>query len=165
MTGKPRLKEEYLLADCCRPTPEDAIVGYYSHTNILKVHRADCPNLEKTEQDRLVTLLWEDVLAPESYVPGDDFKQLDQTDFSILKHHREHGIDYSLLVAKALSIPKEEAFSRHARLRQLELLERVDAVMVRYRKGVVDNKWIKHRNHTYYDLTDKGRKYLEYYLS
>jgi len=34
---------------------------------------------------------------------------------------------------------------------------------MQYRKGIVDNKWVKHRNHTYYKLTEKGTKYLDYF--
>jgi len=33
--------------------------------------------------------------------------------------------------------------------------------MIRYRKGIVDGKWIKHRHHTYYALTQKGNRVLD----
>ena len=62
-------------------------------------------------------------------------------------------------------LDKQTVFDRHRKLREMGLLERVTATMVRYRKGIVDNKWIKHRNHTYFDLTDRGRKYLHHYLA
>ncbi|MDF1545553.1 MAG: DUF2250 domain-containing protein [bacterium] len=159
---RPELKEQYTLAKCCSPAEEDNIVGYYSYDNRLKVHREDCPNLAKAEAERLVALQWSEILEDEGFVPGNDYDQLDETDFAILRHHLEYDIDYSLIVAKMLSIPKQDAFERHRQLRDLKLLERVDAVMVRYRKGVVDNKWIKHRNHTYFRLTPLGRKYLDY---
>ncbi len=158
----PRLKDEYFLAKCCNPAIDDEIIGYYSYDNLLKVHRKDCPNLAKAEPERLVALEWSDILAEIGFEPDSDYDQLDDTDFAILKHHLEYDIDYSLMVAKMLPIPKQEAFDRHRKLRNWKLLERVDAVMVRYRKGVVDNKWIKHRNHTYFRLTPKGRKYIEY---
>ena len=158
----PRLKDEYTLAKCCSPGVDDEIIGYYSYDNLLKVHRKDCPNLAKAEQERLVALEWSDILAETGFEPDSDFDELDDTDFAILKHHLEYDIDYSLMVAKMLSIPKQEAFDRHRKLRDRKLLERVDAVMVRYRKGVVDNKWIKHRNHTYFRLTPRGRQYIEY---
>ncbi|MFQ5499667.1 MAG: DUF2250 domain-containing protein [Candidatus Zixiibacteriota bacterium] len=157
------LKEGYEAAKCCSPQPNDSISGYFSHDGYLKVHRSDCENLAKTEADRLVTLQWEDILAEQEFEPDEDIGELDEIDFRILQHHVDFGIDYSLFVARKLSISKEVAFERHAKLRELKLLERVEALMVRYREKVVDNKWIKHRNHTYYGLTDKGRKYLEYH--
>jgi predicted transcriptional regulator len=73
------------------------------------------------------------------------------------------GIDYSLMVAAELRIEPQTAFERHDKLRRLGLIQRVNAVMVQYRKGIAKNKWIKHRNHTYYDLTEKGKKYYRYF--
>lgn len=164
MPDQPKLKDDYTLAGCCSPSPNELIVGYYSHDNFLKVHRQDCPNLEKAEQARLVELQWAEILAGQEFTPGADFGRLEASDFDILGHHLKYGIDYSLLVAGKVGLSKEETFDRHKELRRLGLLKRVDATMVRYRKGIVDHKWIKHRNHTYYDLTDKGRSYQRYYL-
>ena len=163
MNDEIRLKEDYTLARCCTPTLEDKITGYYSHNNIIKVHKENCPNLKKAEPERLVSLVWSDILASAEFQPGSDFNDLDKTDFSVLQHHLEYGIDYSLLVAKALSLAKQEVFERHKKLKGLGLIERVEPRIVQYRKGIVDNKWIKHRNHTYYQLTDKGKKYLAHH--
>lgn len=157
-----KLKEEYQLSKCCSATLADAIVGYFSHTNILKVHRTDCGNLSKADPDRLVTLSWEQILAEPDFEPDDDYNDLDATDFAIMRHHQKMGIDYSLKVARDVGLDKQTAFNKHQHLRDLGLLQRVEPTMVQYRKGVIDHKWIKHRNHTYYDLTDKGRKYLNY---
>lgn len=161
----PRVREPYVLARCCRPRPEDDIVGYNSFETAIKVHRADCANLARTEEARLVRLAWTDILAPDDFSPGDDYLRLDSADFAVLEHHARMGLDYSLVVARSVAISKSEAFERHRKLRDMGLLERVDKVMIRYRKGVVDNKWIKHRNHTYYDLTVRGRLYLAYFRS
>jgi hypothetical protein len=161
----PRLKDKYITAKCCSPSVVDRIIGYFSHDDQIKVHRHTCPNLEKAESDRLVELEWEDILIAESAPPGDDYNNLDALDFGVLKHHLEYDIDYSLMVAKMLQIDRQEAFDRHQKLRNLGLLERVDAVMVRYRKKTARNKWIKHRNHTYYHLTEKGAAYLDFYLT
>jgi len=165
MCGEIKLKENYIRARCCSPAPGDRIVGYYSHDNRLKVHRHDCPNLSKSEPTRLVQLEWDAILQEQAISPEKDYTQLDETDFAILNHHHTHGIDYSLMVARALAIDKQTAFSHHKKLRAMGLLRRVEAVIVQYRKGLVDHKWIKHRNHTYYDLTSKGSRYLGYYLS
>jgi hypothetical protein len=163
MPDRPRLKDDYTLARCCLPCPNESIVGYYSHDNYLKVHRQGCSNLEKAEPARLVDLEWPEILAPEEFTPGIDYGQLEASDFDILSHHFKYGIDYSLLVARKVGLSKQETFDRHRKLLRLGLLKRVDATMVRYRKGIVDHKWIKHRNHTYYDLTPRGRSYLRYY--
>ncbi len=164
MANKPekiRLKDKYLLSKCCSPTPEDAIIGYFSWDDLIKVHRQDCPNLAKADPERLVDLNWNDIVAAKEFSPGEDFDDLEPNDFVVLRFHREYGVDYSLKVARMLNLPKQEVFDRHKKLRALGLLERVKPLIIRYRKGVVDNKWIKHRNHTYYELTIKGNQYLD----
>ncbi|MFH2037144.1 MAG: DUF2250 domain-containing protein, partial [Candidatus Zixiibacteriota bacterium] len=87
------------------------------------------------------------------------------TDFKIMNHHKIYGVDYSLKVARMLNLDKQIVFDSHKKLRDLNLLERVKELMMQYRKGIVDNKWIKHRNHTYYNLTEKGEQYLTHYLN
>jgi len=165
MPQQPRLKENYTLAKCCSPAPGCEIVGYYSHDGVmLKVHRSDCGNLAKAERARLVSLAWDDIQAEQDFTPGDDYAELEALDFRVLKHHRDLGVDYSHKVARVLHAGKQAVFDSHRKLRAMGLLKRVDPVMIRYRKGIVDNKWIKHRNHTYYQLTDKGNDYFEFYL-
>jgi len=158
-----KLKEDYILANCCTPTEHDTIVGYYSHNNIIKVHRADCPNLAKTDPERLITLNWRDIITEKDFTPDDDFHELDATDFIILEHHEKYGVDYSLKVASVLHIDKQLVFDRHTKLREMGLIKRVKALIIQYRKNIVKNKWIKHRNHTYYELTEKGEKYLAFH--
>jgi hypothetical protein len=158
-----RLKEEYVVANCCRPAPDDEIVGYYSHNNIIKVHQLDCPNLAKAEQSRLMTLKWDDIITGGEFQPENDYDKLDKTDFTILNHHRAYGFDYTLKVAAMLNLDKQIVFDRHNKLRGMGLLERVEPRMIQYRKNIVKGKWIKHRNHTYYDLTARGSDYLSYH--
>jgi hypothetical protein len=165
MIDTPLLKEKYTLAKCCRPVPDQEIVGYFSHDDVIKIHRHGCSSLSKAETERLIVLQWKDILSETPAGPDDDYIDLDKTDFAVLKHHRDYDIDYSLMVAKILALPRQEAFDRHQKLRNLGLLERVDPVMIRYRKNTVRNKWIKHRNHTYYRLTEKGSRYLDFWLS
>lgn len=164
MSDAPQLKENYALSKCCSPTPDCDIIGYYSHDGqLLKVHRAHCANLQKAEQARLMSLVWTDIIIDDQFKPDDDYQQLDQLDFRVLGHHKNFGVDYSLLMARLLGVDKQTMFNRHQKLRDLKLLKRVEPTMIRYRKGIVHNKWIKHRNHTYYDLTPKGTKYLDYW--
>ena len=158
------LKDKYILANCCKPTGEDKIIGYYSFDNVLKVHKTDCPALLKVDPLRLVPLDWITILAPEDFEPEADYDNLTPLDFRILKHHLEWGVDYSLMVASMLHMDRQIVFDTHQKLREMGLLSRVKPLMMQYRKGIAKNKWIKHRNHTYYELTEKGRNYLNYYL-
>jgi len=158
-----RLKDDYIIANCCNPEPDDPIIGYYSHNNIIKVHRQGCANLNKADQTRLVLLEWENILAGQEFRPDDDYAELDKFDMALLKHHRDYGFDYSLKVAAMLHMDRQIVFERHTKLRRMGLLERVEPRMIRYRKNIVPGKWIKHRNHTYYDLTEKGRQYYDFY--
>jgi hypothetical protein len=161
----PELKEPYLIAGCCTPSETDQITGYFSYDNLIKVHRHDCSNLAKAEPGRLVQLVWSEIIADAPFRPGADYDDLDASDFAILKHHRDYDIDYSLKVARMLGLDKQDVFDRHKKLRELGLLQRVDALIVRYRKKIAPNRWIKHRNHTYYELTERGTAYLDFHLA
>lgn len=161
---KLNLKDPYILANCCSPQQNDKIIGYYSHNNILKVHKIDCSNLNKADQSRLVPLNWSDILADEAFTPDSDYGDLTEFDFVILKHHKKWGVDYSLKIASMHHLEKQAVFDSHHKLREMGLLSRVKELMMQYRKGIAKNKWIKHRNHTYYKLTDKGQRYLEFYF-
>lgn len=94
-------------------------------------------------------------------MPPELVEQLDSVDYAILTHHQEMGVDYAAVVARHTGIARAEVFVRHRKLRDLGLLERVEPRIIRYRKGIVDGKWIKHRNHTYYDLTALGRQAID----
>lgn len=156
------LKENYALAKCCGPSRGDPIVGYYSHTNIIKVHKQGCSSLSMIEPERTMVLSWDEITAEPPPTAGDDIKDLDDVDFRIMMHHDSVGVDYSLKVAAILHLDRRTVFDRHAKLRDMGLLARVEPRIIQYRKNIVRGKWIKHRNHTYYDLTDKGRLYLSY---
>lgn len=160
-----QLKEGYKIARCCSPLPNDSITGYFSYNNVIAVHKASCGSLKKSESKRLFYLSWEDILEKKEDKPNKDYNQLDELDFRILQHHQVMGVDYSLMVAKILNIEPKEIFDRHKKMKDLKLLKRVEKVMIQYRKNIVDNKWIKHRNHTYYQITPKGERCLNFFTS
>lgn len=142
------------------------IVGYYSHDNLIKVHTNNCPNLKNIEPERLVSLNWDEIVeTTPDFEPDELYRSLEAIDFKILAHHLEYGVDYAHVVARKQNISKQETFDLHKKLKELQLLERVEPKIIQYRKGIVDNKWIKHRNHTYYQLTKLGEQYIKYYLT
>ena len=159
------LKEGYTKAKCCSPEPFDSITGYFSYNNVIVVHKTVCENLKKVEPNRLVSLSWDEILESKENEPDQDYSQLDELDFRILKHHQEVGIDYGWVVAEILNIEPQLVFERHRKLRELKLVERVQKLMIQYRKNIVDHKWIKHRNHTYYRIPPKGERYLNFFIA
>jgi hypothetical protein len=159
-----RLKEGYTKAKCCSPEPDDSIIGYTSYDNVIVVHKTSCENLKKVEPKRLFSLSWEEISETEESKPDPDYSKLDGIDFRILEHHQVMGVDYAWAVAEKLSLEPQLVFERHKKLRDLKLLERVQKVMIQYRKNIVDHKWTKHRNHTYYRITPKGEKYLNFFI-
>jgi hypothetical protein len=165
MTDQLRTKRDFRIARCCGPQPADEIRGFLKpDSGQISIHKAGCRNLRSIQPKRIVNLTWEEILVDgHEIAPADDpvLRQLDDTDLEILKHHAEMGVDYAAMVAKSLNADRALVFERHRKLRDLGLLVRVKPKMIQYRKGIVKNKWIKHRNHTYYEITEKGRAFLE----
>ena len=165
MVPPDNINEPFRLARCCNPQPGDKIIGFLKpESGLISVHKSNCPHLRKIQPQRLINLRWKEILKEQKKKSqhGDpDYDKLDNIDFAILKHHAEMGVDYAAAVAKQTRIDRATVFERHKKLRDLKLLARVQPRMIQYRKGIVSDKWIKHRNHTYYELTEKGREYLK----
>lgn len=160
---------KYKIAKCCAPQEGDAITGYFKADGTITVHDDTCNAVQGLRTERLLKVTWDEIRKTESaadtvpLAPG--FAELDETDYFILKHHQELGMDYSIVVAEALRIPLEEAHQRHRKLRELGGLKRVEGRIIHYRKNIVKGKWIKHRNHTYYELTPEGKMWIEAFES
>ncbi|OQX92624.1 MAG: hypothetical protein B6D58_02030 [candidate division Zixibacteria bacterium 4484_95] len=167
MVDKHNLKENYRLAGCCNPALGDKIVGFLKiDSSIISVHKAGCKNLAKVNTDRLFNLAWDEIIkidTDQNQFDELEYNKLDDIDFMILKHHQVMGVDYSLVVARILTLPKKTVFERHRKLKELQLLKRIQPRIIRYRKNIVKNKWIKHRNHTYYEITPKGCEFLKHH--
>ncbi|MCZ6676349.1 MAG: DUF2250 domain-containing protein [Candidatus Poribacteria bacterium] len=154
----------YKIAKCCSPQAGDDIIGYFKVDGTIAVHRSDCAAIHHVQVERLLDVNWPEIQAAEP--PSDPeetdaaFDQLDETDYLILKHHQEFGLDYSIVVSETLGLPLEETYKRHRRLRELGGVARVERRMIQYRKNIVKGKWIKHRNHTYYELTPRGEGWI-----
>ena len=155
----------YKIAKCCAPQEGDLITGYFKEDNTITVHHTTCNAVQGLRPERLLVVAWDEIQKTETAtdaVPlAPEFAELDETDYFILKHHQELGMDYSIVVAEALRIPLEEMHQRHRKLRDLGGLKRVEGRIIHYRKNIVKGKWIKHRNHTYYELTPEGRRWIQ----
>ena len=154
----------YKLAQCCSPETGDGIIGYFKEDGTVAVHRSDCASVPRLRVERLLDVTWREIHAADTPTDTETedptFDRLDEVDYLILKHHQEFGLDYSIVVAEMLGLPLEETHDRHRKLRELGGLKRVEKRMIQYRKNIVKGKWIKHRNHTYYELTPKGDRWV-----
>lgn len=154
----------YKIAKCCHPQENDPITGYFKEDSTIAVHQTTCNAVQGLRPERLLAVAWDEIQATEnsadSVTIASEFDQIDETDYFILKHHQEFGMDYSIVVAEALRIPLEEMHQRHRKLRELGGLKRVEGRIIHYRKNIVKGKWIKHRNHTYYELTPEGKTWI-----
>jgi hypothetical protein len=154
----------YKIAKCCTPEEDNQIIGYFKEDGTITVHGSSCSAVPSLRTERLLDVSWDEI--HKSKIPDtsqdipSEVAELDETDYFILKHHQELGMDYSKVVAETLRIPLEEMQQRHRKLRELGGLKRVERRIIHYRKNIVKGKWIKHRNHTYYDLTPEGNQWI-----
>ena len=154
----------YKLAQCCSPEAKESIIGYFKEDGTVTIHLSNCASVQQLRPERLLDVTWDEIHAAET--PADTetedptFDRLDEVDYLILKHHQEFGLDYSIVVSEMLGLPLDETQNRHRKLRELGGLKRVERRMIQYRKNIVKGKWIKHRNHTYYELTPKGERWV-----
>ena len=154
----------YKIAKCCIPEEDDSIIGYFKEEGVITVHNSTCQSISSLRPERLLDITWTEIKQTQTAdtkqeIPK-EIEQLDQTDYLILKHHQEMGMDYSKVVSETLHIPLDEIQDRHKKLRELGGLKRVEGRIIHYRKNIVKGKWIKHRNHTYYEITPEGNEWI-----
>lgn len=82
----------------------------------------------------------------------------DALDRAILAYLKALGPDYAKLLSIRLARPLEEIRARLNRLEGSGLIERVEGRIVKYYHRRL--KAVKHRNHTYYQLTRDGEHFL-----
>jgi GTP pyrophosphokinase len=46
------------LAMCCCPVPGDKIVGLVTHSRGITIHRHDCSNIERVQEDKRIAVMW-----------------------------------------------------------------------------------------------------------
>jgi len=56
------------FARCCRPIPEDDIIGFMSKGKGLTIHRAACKHVDRSQADKLLAVEWADKLEDEFLV-------------------------------------------------------------------------------------------------
>ncbi|MGF7399360.1 DUF2250 domain-containing protein [Thermoanaerobacterium thermosaccharolyticum] len=79
-------------------------------------------------------------------------------DLTILTYLKKLGPEYAKLLAIRLGISLEESRRRLQSLEERGLIKRVERRIVKYYHR--RRKSVKHRNHTYYELTRKGEFFL-----
>ncbi|EKD54454.1 MAG: hypothetical protein ACD_60C00079G0007 [uncultured bacterium] len=47
------------IAKCCKPIPDDAIIGYITQGRGVTIHRENCNNIPKERNNRLVNVAWD----------------------------------------------------------------------------------------------------------
>ncbi len=62
--AKPRVviqgEENFLVnfASCCKPSPQDKIIGFITRSKGITVHKKSCPNIKKEDKKRLIGVSW-----------------------------------------------------------------------------------------------------------
>lgn len=60
-------KAKIHLANCCHPVLGDAVVGYVSKGAGIVVHRLECHNIQHTEEERYINVLWDTEFEARNY--------------------------------------------------------------------------------------------------
>ncbi len=86
--------------------------------------------------------------------------KLDDLEIAVLKYHKHKGCDYSKSLSRVLHIPLQKAFEVHKKLFELGYLEKINSRLTKYKINS-KTKITKHRNHTYYQLSQIGKQFIK----
>ena len=56
------LRTQYILSECCKPIPGDAVMGYIDDDNRIAIHQVKCPKCQKLKSahgNRILTARWD----------------------------------------------------------------------------------------------------------
>lgn len=65
-------------AQCCKPAPPEAIIGFVSRGRGVTVHRASCANVKRLDAERIVTAEWGEATG-ETFTVDVEIQALDRT--------------------------------------------------------------------------------------
>jgi len=74
--------DKYILAECCRPIPGDAIVGFKRPDGHIAVHKKSCPVVDSIASkfgDTIVTPSWKDIALDTQVLVGLNIEGVDRT--------------------------------------------------------------------------------------
>jgi predicted transcriptional regulator len=92
-------------------------------------------------------------------------EELRDLEIKILKYHKIAGADYSKLISHRFGLSLSDAMKIHKKLLELGFLEKVSGSIINYHTKLKNGKYkyVKHRNHTYYTLSRKGKHFIREY--
>lgn len=92
------------LSKCCNPVPGDEIVGFITKGRGVSVHRKNCPNISKEEENRFIEVEWEtDEQVRKSYSVDLEISGFDRSGFlnEILQAVNETNTSITHVTGKA----------------------------------------------------------------
>lgn len=121
------------IASCCKPIPEDDLIGYITKGYGITVHRTNCPNIH--DDKRIIEAVWNDVIQ-KKYPTGIIIRTIDLT--NILLDIVTISSNNNISVNSVNTISADSAFT-------YELILEVESVshLNKFLKHIESNKNVK----------------------